>query len=77
MSDEPTLQQLRWLCPPWVRWLAQDRDGAWWGYEHEPNEGDIGWYENEVGRYVLLGKTAANTQWRQCLHRLESDTTPR
>lgn len=74
MAEELTLEQLRQLCPLWVRWLAQDSDGAWWGYEHEPNEGDTGWYENEVGRYVLLSKAAANAHWRQCLYRLENLT---
>ena len=40
--------------PDWVEWLAQDADGAWWGYEAEPNKQHNGWYENEVGRIVRL-----------------------
>lgn len=44
--------------PAWVAWVAQDADGAWWGYEAEPNLMDRGWYENEVGRIVRLGRTA-------------------
>lgn len=40
--------------PEWVRWLAQDRNGSWWGFEHEPNEGAYSWYENEVGRYIRM-----------------------
>ena len=36
--------------PAWVRWLAQDSDGTWWGYSVEPLRNDNGWYENEVGR---------------------------
>ena len=35
--------------PDWVKWLAQDEDGAWWGYSVEPLEFSHGWYENEVG----------------------------
>jgi hypothetical protein len=66
----PSLEQLRPLCPPWVRWLAQDRDGAWWGFEHEPNEGDSSWYENEVGRYVRLERGPANPEWRKALYRV-------
>lgn len=42
--------------PPWVRWIAQDRSGAWWGYSVEPLRHDSGWYENEVGRCVFLGR---------------------
>jgi hypothetical protein len=41
--------------PAWVRWIAQDSNGAWWGYSTEPLRHDSGWYENEVGRYVYLG----------------------
>jgi hypothetical protein len=42
--------------PAWVAWLAQDADGAWWGYEAEPNQQDRGWYENEVGTHRAPGK---------------------
>jgi hypothetical protein len=70
MSEESFQNQLRKLCPPWVRWLAQDRDGAWWGFEHEPNEGACSWYENEVGRYIRLGQCSPNQHWEQTLYRL-------
>ncbi|MFO7604592.1 MAG: hypothetical protein R6X06_12385 [Gammaproteobacteria bacterium] len=57
--------------PDWVRWLAQDGDGAWWGYEVEPLERDHGWYENEVGRHIRLHQGAPETQWRTKLYRLK------
>lgn len=57
--------------PAWVRWLAQDADGSWWGYEVEPLQRDHGWYENELGRYVRLHREAANPRWEQTLRRLE------
>ncbi len=63
-------KEIATLAPGWVSWIAQDRDGAWWGFEVEPNEGDSSWYENEVGRYVRLGKGQANPEWRQALFRL-------
>ncbi len=69
-SVNPPLEQLRQLCPAWVRWVGQDRDGAWWGFEHEPNEGDTSWYENEVGRYVKLNQGALNLDWRKALYRV-------
>jgi len=53
----------------WVAWLAQDEDGTWWGYEAEPNKQDHGWYENEVGRIVRLGKTAPPADWEATLTR--------
>ena len=54
--------------PPWARWLAQDADGTWWAYEHEPNMSDSGWYENEVGQSIRLEKHKPNPLWQQEIH---------
>jgi len=43
-------------CPSWAKWLAQEADGTWWCYEVEPLQYHKGWYENEVGLYLRLGK---------------------
>lgn len=56
--------------PGWVCWIAQDADGAWWGYEHSPNRGDTGWYENEVGRIVRLGDGLPPAHWELTLARV-------
>jgi len=56
--------------PDWVRWIAQDLNGAWWGFEHEPNEGATSWYENEVGRYVKLSQGMPNPVWRATLQKV-------
>ncbi|HIO93714.1 MAG TPA: hypothetical protein EYG68_12880 [Leucothrix mucor] len=53
--------------PNWTRWLAQDADGTWWAYEHEPNEYHAGWYENEVGRYQKLMLTEKPEDCRKML----------
>ena len=53
--------------PPWVRWVAQDADGTWWGFEVEPNASHQGWYENELGRYLRLEQAPANPAWRDTL----------
>jgi len=55
--------------PPWVSWIAQDADGAWWGYSVEPLQHDKGWYENEVGDRIMLGHDASNPDWRHSLRR--------
>jgi len=55
--------------PAWVRWLAQDANGTWWGFEAEPHQADTSWYENEVGRYVRLETGEPNPQWRESLRR--------
>ena len=34
-----------------------------WAYEVDPNKQHRGWYENEVGRIVRLGKTEPPADW--------------
>lgn len=53
--------------PNWVKWIAQDADGAWWGYSVEPLQHDYGWYENEVGNCIKLEQAEANPLWRDSL----------
>ena len=60
--------------PDWAAWLAQDADGVWWVYEAEPNQHDIGWYENEVGRYLRVGKGEPRPDWQNSLRRVEVAT---
>ena len=55
--------------PDWVHWLAQNADGAWWGFEVEPLQADKSWYENEVGRILKLKAGKTNPQWRNSLQR--------
>ena len=59
--------------PEWVRWLAQDADGSWWAYEHEPNMFDCGWYENEAGESMMLQKDEPNPLWMEEIHRIEKN----
>lgn len=54
----------KYNIPEWVKWIAQDADGAWWGYECEPLQYDSGWYENEVGRIIQITSTSANPNWQ-------------
>lgn len=51
------MEDFGFSIPSWVRWIAQDSSGVWWGYSVEPLRHDNGWYENEVGEYVRLGTT--------------------
>jgi hypothetical protein len=60
--------------PSWVRWIAQDADGAWWGYSVEPLQHDTGWYENEVGDRIRLGQDTANPDWHLSLRRHPDET---
>jgi len=58
--------------PDWVCWLAQDSSGAWWGYQVEPLQNHQGWYENEVGRIILLLETRPNAEWQTSLLKISS-----
>jgi len=60
---------LPFSIPNWVRWIAQDSSGVWWGYSVEPLRYDSGWYENEVGQYVRLGVTSPD-DWEHSLMQL-------
>jgi len=53
--------------PQWVNWLAQDADGAIWGYAVEPLQHHQGWYENEVGRSIKLSNENSNNHWKETL----------
>lgn len=54
-----------WKIPKWVKWIAQDANGNWWGYEIEPLMHDNGWYENELGRYILLNTATPDQHWHK------------
>ena len=57
------------VIPQWVNWLAQDADGAWWGFEVEPHQHHAGWYENELGRCVRIRQDIPNPDWALTLTR--------
>ena len=59
--------------PGWVRWKAQDADGAWWGYSVEPLEFSDGWYENEVGRRIKIEQSHANPDWKNSLIKVNNN----
>lgn len=56
--------------PEWVKWKAQDADGAWWGYSVEPLEFNNGWYENEVGLRIKIKQANANPDWKKSLTKI-------
>jgi len=59
--------------PLWVRWKAQDADGAWWGYSVEPLEFSEGWYENEVGQRIKIEQSQANSNWKNSLTKVNNN----
>jgi hypothetical protein len=71
--SRPDLSDIK--VPDWVRFIAQDADGSWWGYSVEPLQNHRGWYENELGEHVKLKQAAPSDSWPQRLYRYPfSDT---
>jgi len=70
MSDRFNEQEIN-LLPDWVRWLAQDADGSWWGFEVEPLQSHNGWYENEVGRCMKIRLELPNPNWSETLRKIK------
>ena len=58
------------ILPKWVKWKAQDEDGAWWGYSVEPLEFSNGWYENEVGQRIKIKQCKRNPNWKNSLTKI-------
>ena len=63
------VDQLWSQVPDWVNYIAQDKSGAWWGFEVEPLQASDFWYENEVGRYLSILKADENLEWRDSMSR--------
>jgi len=59
--------------PHWVKWKAQDANGAWWGYSVEPLEFSEGWYENEVGQRIKIEQSQANSNWKNSLTKVNNN----
>ena len=63
------MPDLPFRIPSHICWIAQDRDGTWWGYTVEPLRNNTGWYENEVGEYLQLGHSEPQ-DWENSLRRV-------
>ena len=59
--------------PGWVKWLAQDEDGAWWGYSIEPLQFSRGWYENELGQRIKIKQSNPNSDWKNSLTTVDNN----
>lgn len=61
--------------PDWVRFIAQDSDGSWWGYSVDPLQNHRGWYENELGQNIKLiegegGTVIRDEIWKNSLKKV-------
>jgi len=58
--------------PEWVRFIAQDSDGSWWGYSVEPLQNHRGWYENELGKNKKLLESVTHESWQDSLFKYKA-----
>jgi len=61
-------------APEWARWKAQDDQGFWVFYEHEPYARQLGWAPS-VGKFMPAseGKIPAGHDWRTTLCEVNRD----
>ncbi len=72
-----TLQKVTRNAPDWMRWIAQDKSGTWWGYSVEPLQNFSGWYENEVGVCAMLLETEVEAKdWKNSLQKIDLKLMP-
>jgi len=50
-------------APDFARYLAMDKDGAWWWFSHKPRAGTSGWWLLSRG----IGLRASVGDWRDTL----------
>lgn len=60
--------------PDWVEWIAQDKDGTWFGYEVEPKTGkDIvpgEWIARNHNHIELADSAETSPNWQQSLRKV-------
>lgn len=56
--------------PPEIRWVAQDAEGIWWGFERQPVQEANGWTDHQCGNYIRIGRGARSSHWADSLWRV-------
>ena len=55
--------------PHWVRWIAQDKDGKWWGYKTKPKAGYTLWIPKSINMCKGLYTSKPSKNWREELYK--------
>lgn len=54
--------------PDWINWIAQDRGGAWYGFNYRPKpDHSTGFWESTGGTLMLLDIQEPNPDWQRSL----------
>lgn len=77
MTGETTMRraQLPMLVPAWVRFIARNRNGEWWGYQKRPTLGSQNWYTEDAACYLasmpFYAMFPVIDDWKESLIELE------
>ena len=52
--------------PDWVKWIAQDKDGWWYGFERQPQRHMDSW--GTAGHEILLANGPKPENWKEELY---------
>jgi pSer/pThr/pTyr-binding forkhead associated (FHA) protein len=58
------------LIPENVKWVAQDKDGMWWGFLSKPAEAAQGWISDKDNPRQQLLQCSPNPDWQKTLRKL-------
>jgi hypothetical protein len=72
----------RWEdAPDWVKWIARDKDGDWWGFKNKPQLFNGIWDDPSQGEvfflgWVYQGKTglAYEAEWKESMEQRPDET---
>lgn len=57
-------------APEWANWIAQDANGSWWYFEHEPSAVGSCYWDGGFGKLGFVRKDAPSPNWRTTLARV-------
>lgn len=59
------------IAPEWARYLAMDRDGSWWWFEHMPRADELDgiWFRNKAlpSQFCCAYRPDDNDMWAESL----------
>lgn len=56
--------------PKTLNWIAQDKEGVWWGFEFQPQPNDSGWADAIHGHQIRLKQEPPDPDWRDSLQKI-------
>lgn len=67
------MAELETSCPMWVKYIAQDKDGAWYGYECYPSFNGQEWIPTDNGVMVHIMDGESSEDWQDKVYEVYFD----